>query len=330
MTHWERMRAALKCEETDHPPFSLWRHFPVEDEGPEELATATIRWQQLYDFDLVKFMPPGTYSIEDWGGKSVYTPDHFGIRKTGTFGVTNHEDWPRLEQLDVTRGYLGKQLEALRLTAEELKDGVPILQTVLSPLTTARKLAGDRIFNDLRMHSDIFMEGLRIIAETTARFARESLRAGAHGLFFATQCGTYRLLNEDEHRSFGKHFDLTVIDAVRGESDFNLVHAHGEDIMFDLIAGYPVEAINWHDRLTRPSLREARKRFPGLLVGGINEQHTLVNGPIEAIQTEIREAITQTDGRGLMVAPGCVIPIHTPVAHIRAARSAIVALKNGE
>jgi uroporphyrinogen decarboxylase len=34
MSHWERVRAALKGEETDRVPISLWRHWPVEDETP--------------------------------------------------------------------------------------------------------------------------------------------------------------------------------------------------------------------------------------------------------------------------------------------------------
>jgi len=143
-------------------------------------------------------------------------------------------------------------------------------------------------------------------------------------MFFASQCASYRLLSESEYREFGQYFDLIVLDAVRAETEFNVVHAHGEDIMFDLVASYPVEALNWHDRVTRPSLSQARQQFAGLLVGGINEQDTLLRGPVETIRTEIREAIAQTGGRRFMVGPGCVIPIRTPEEYIRAARAAVV------
>jgi uroporphyrinogen decarboxylase len=282
-----------------------------------------IRWQQEYDFDLIKFMLTGTYGIEDWGAETVYIPNTGGTRTITRYGVTAVEQWPRLEQLEVTRGYLGKEIEAVRLAAAALKESAPILQTVFSPLTTARKLAGDRIFADLRLHPQPFKEGLQIIAETTARFALESIRAGAHGMFFASQCSTYRLLNEAEYREFGLQYDLIVFDAVRAEAEFNLSHVHGEDIMFDLMAGYPAEALNWHDRLTWPNLREARQRFSGLLVGGISEHQTLLNGPAEAITAEIQAAIAQTKGRGLVVGPGCVIPTHTPVEHVRTAREAV-------
>ncbi len=323
MTHWERVQAALKGAEVDRPPISLWQHWPVDDETPQGLTAVSLKWQQDYDFDLLKFMPTGTYGIEDWGAETVYRPNANGTRTIVKFGVTKAAQWPQLEQLDVTKNYLGRQIDALKLTAGALQNSVPILQTVFSPLTTARKLAGDRIFTDMRLRPEQFKAGLQIIAETTARFALESLRAGAHGLFFATQNASYRLMSEAEYREFGQQFDLIILNAVQNEAQFNMAHVHGTDIMFKLLAEYPVQAINWHDRLTWPSLSEARKYFSGMLVGGVDEWHTLLDGPVEAIQAEAQDAITQTGGRGFMLGPGCVLPINAPRVHLRAVREAV-------
>jgi uroporphyrinogen decarboxylase len=325
MTHWERLRAALKGEETDRVPIALWRHWPPDDETPQGLAAVTLLWQKTYDFDLVKLTPTGTYGIEDWGGRTTYRSADHGMRTVIQTGVTTADQWPRLEQLDVTKGYLGNQVAAVRLAAEGLKGSVPMLQTVFSPLTTARKLAGDRLFTDLRVRPELLKQGLQIVAETHARFAQESIRAGADGIFFATQCDSYRLLSEAEYREFGEVYDRIILDAVRPEAEIIMIHAHGEDIMFDLLADWPADAINWHDRITWPSLREARERFSGMLVGGIDEWHTLLNGPADAIQEEIRDAIAQTEGRRLMIGPGCVLPINTSPLHIRAAREAVEA-----
>jgi uroporphyrinogen decarboxylase len=323
MNHWERMRAAMKGEEVDRAPISLWRHWPVDDETPDGLAAVMVSWQREYDFDLVKFMPTGTYGIEDWGAETIYQPNYRGIRTVTKFGLTRLEQWPELAQLEVTQGYLGRQIEALRLTAEALEDNAPILQTIFSPLTTARKLAGERVFTDLRRNPEPFKAGLQIIAETTARFARASMQAGAHGMFFASQCDTYQLMSEAEYKEFGAHYDLIVMDAVK-DAEFNMVHAHGEDIMFDLMASYPAQMINWHDRLTWPRLAQAKERTSGLVVGGVNEWRTLLHGPEEAIAAEVKEAITQTGGRRLLVGPGCVIPGHVPARHVRAAIQAVM------
>jgi uroporphyrinogen decarboxylase len=318
MNHWERVRAAIKGEEVDRVPVSLWRHWPEDDLTAQGLASAMVRWQRKYDFDLVKFMPTGTYGVHDWGAQTVYASGFRGNRIVTGFGLTETDQWPELSRLDPGQGALGQEVEAIQLAAKELDNSVPILQTIFSPLTTAVKLAGDKVYADLRLHPEALKAGLQIIADVTIDFARACLQEGAHGFFLATQNATYRILNEAEYREFGAHYDEYILNAVRGETEFNLMHVHGEDIMFDLAAAYPIELINWHDRITWPSLSEAQQRFSGLVVGGINDQTTIAEGTAEEVAAQARDAIEQTGGRRLLVGPGCVIPTNTPDANVRA------------
>ena len=323
MNHWERLQAAIRGEAVDRPPISLWRHWPDIDQDPATLAKAMVDWQRTDDFDLVKYMPTGTYSIEDWGARTIYKPTRNGTRTVTQFGVTAIEQWSRLQPLDGVSGYMGWQNESLRIAAQALGASVPILQTVFSPLTTARKLAGDVVFEHMRSRPELLEEGLAIIARTSAAFAREAMRCGASGLFFASQCSTTDVMTEAEYLRFGKPFDLLVLDAVKDSAQFNLMHVHGENTMFDLMAGYPVNMLNWHDRRTIPHLCDAAQRFPGLLVGGIDELGTLRDGDSKAIAAEIDDAQQQTSGRRLMLAPGCVCPIDTPPSGVRAAVDAV-------
>lgn len=329
MNHWERVRAAIKGEEVDRVPISLWRHWPGDDETAQGLAAAMVRWQRTYDFDVVKFMPTGTYGVHDWGAETVYNPGYRGNRIVTKFGLTETDQWAELPRLDPGKGALGQEVEAIRLAAAELDNSVPILQTIFSPLTTAVKLAGDKVYADLRQHPDALKAGLQIIADVTIDFARACLEAGAHGFFLATQCASYRILSEDEYREFGAYYDQTILNAVRDECEFNLFHVHGEDIMFDLAASYPVEMINWHDRITWPTLAEAQERFGGLTVGGINDQTTIADGTPEEVAAQARDAIEQTGGRRLMVGPGCVIPTNTPDANVRAAIDTVQQMAQG-
>jgi len=319
MDHWQRIEAAAAGEAADRLPISLWRHFPEDDLDPAKLAAHMVRWQREWDFDLVKFMPSGTYGIEDWGATTAYHGAANGARAVVRTGLARTEDWARLARLDPRRGVLGRQVEALRLAARELGGDAPILQTVFSPLTTARKLAGERMFADMRRAPEALEAGLRIITEVTIEFALASLQAGAHGIFFATQCASYRVATEAEYLRFGKRYDLELFAALAGRTRFDLLHVHGEDVMFDVVADYPVRLLNWHDRLTAPTLGAASKRFPGLLVGGLEESRTLAGGPADAIAAQVRDAIAQTGGRRLMIGPGCVLLVATPPAHVRAA-----------
>jgi uroporphyrinogen decarboxylase len=102
-----------------------------------------------------------------------------------------------------------------------------------------------------------------------------------------------------------------------------MLHLHGQNVMFDLVADYPVQAVNWHDRETAPTLREALDRFPGALVGGLSRLETMVRGTPDDVRQEVRDALEQTAGRRLIVGTGCVMYLTTPVGNIRAARKAV-------
>ena len=317
MDHWSRINAAIEGGKADRVPVALWRHFPVEDQDPGKLAARTLEWQKKWDFDLVKFMPSGTYSVEDWGAKSVYEGAANGARAVSTPGIRSAQDWRQLPRLDPKQGVLGAQNAALARAAKELGGAVPILQTVFSPLTTARKLAGEAVLDHLRGDPAALEAGLRTITDTTIEFSLAALAAGAHGLFFATQLATTDVLTVPEYEKFGKKFDLQVFSAIKDKAKMNMLHLHGENVMFDLLAGYPAQMINWHDRLTAPTLGNALKSFKGALVGGVEERSLLVSGSVEAIRAQVRDAIVQTGGRRLVVGPGCVAAIAATEENIR-------------
>lgn len=323
MNHWERVRAALQGGEVDRVPVSLWRHWPGDDESAAGLANAMIKWQQTYDFDLLKFMPTGMYGVHDWGAQTVYNPGYRGNRILTKPGLEQAEQWPKLAALDIRKGAYGEEVEAIRLAAGELKGSVPIMQTVFSPLTTAVKLAGDVALAHMRQQPELLKAGLEIITDVTIRFTQACLAAGADGVFFATQGASYRTMSEAEYAEFGAAYDRRVLEAVHAEGKLNMLHVHGEDIMFDLAAGYPADMINWHDRITSPNLAQAHARFGGVLVGGIEDRTTIAEGPLEALRQQAQDAIAQTGGRRLIVGPGCVIPTNTPDANVRAVIDAV-------
>lgn len=329
MNHWERIEAAIKGDPVDRPPICLWRHWPVEDESARTLADAMIRWQREYDWDLVKHAPTGNYVLYDWGGETVYIPANsrgLGVSTVTERAVKSATDWPDLAQLDVTQGHLGQQLMAVRLVAKALDGSVPILQTVFSPLNIAPKLAGELAHVSMREHADVYKRGLRIIAETMARFACESVRAGADGIIFSAP-HNQELYSEEQYQEFGEPYDRLILDAVRPEAKIIIGLASGPGSNLKRVSSYPVDGINWHDRVGGPTLKEAGELFPGLLMGGINEQQTLLSGPAEAIRGEIQDAIEQTGGQRLLVASGSAPFTDTPPPHFRAARDFISELR---
>nr|PZN65203.1 MAG: uroporphyrinogen decarboxylase [Sphaerobacter thermophilus] len=321
MTRWERVEAALAGREVDRVPVSLWRHFPNQDQSAEALADVTLAWQNRFDFDFIKLMPPGDYATIDWGAESEYQGAPGGTRQTTRFPVVELDDWRRITPVAPDQGMNREVVEAARLVNERLGGEVPVLQTIFSPLTVAMKLSDGKVLAHLRERPDVVHAALAVITEVTRGVLTASLERGAGGIFFATQCATTDLMTVEEYREFGVRYDLPVLEAAAG-SRFTLLHLHGTNIMFDELKTYPVHALNWHDRRTSPSLAEGERASGHCVVGGIDEKGIVDMTP-DAAAAQARDAIAALTGRHVMVAPGCVIPVATPEATIQAVVDAV-------
>jgi uroporphyrinogen decarboxylase len=312
MTKTERIRAVLARLPVDRVPVSFWRHAPEVDHTALGLAGAMLDFHRRWDLDFIKVMSSGVYCVEDWGCQVAYLGSPIGARECTRHAVQSLGDWARIKPLDPGAGALGRELEAIRLIRQGRPDDAPILHTVFSPLTVARKLAGDRLRGDLRTAPEAVGPALEAIAETMSRHSAAALEAGADGLFFATQTSCLGVFSRDESARWEVPYAQRVLERGARGSTLTVLHLHGPDVYFDLLAGLPVHAINWHDRLTAPTLGEARRRTSRALVGGLNEGRTLRRGDGAAAGAEARDAVHQAEGTGLILAPGCVLPLDVP------------------
>jgi uroporphyrinogen decarboxylase len=325
MTRRERIQAALQGAPTDRPAVSLWRHFPGHDDTPRRLADATLQFQRQFDVDLIKLMPTGMYPVLDYGVRVALADDEIGTTHYVTGPIHETADWSRLPTVSPAAGVLGEQVEVIRLVRAELGPDTPIIQTIFSPLTVATKLAGtvDAVLEASQTDENVLRGALAQMTRDVVAFGRACLLAGADGFFFATQLATRTSLAPGMYRRFGVPYDLEVLRALRDGSWCTILHLHGYDPLFELAEEYPVDAVNWHDRETEPSLALALGRTRRALVGGIARMGVVARGtPVEAA-AEARDAIVATGGQRLIVAPGCVISTLAPAANLLAIRKAM-------
>jgi uroporphyrinogen decarboxylase len=323
ITHRARLETTLKGDQPDRTPVALWRHFPVDDQSPDRLAAATAAFQNLYDYDLIKVTPSSSFCIRDWGVQDEWRGEPEGTRQYTRRAIRGPEDWEKLASLDPKSGHLGSQLECLRLLVKEFSPQTPLLQTVFSPLSQAKNLVGPaELLVHLRKWPEAVKSGLKLISDVTIRFITEARKTGIDGIFYAVQHAQYGLLNEQEFNEFGRAYDLRVLEASQGLW-LNMVHLHGDQIMFSKVCDYPVQVINWHDRQTPPSLGDALNLFPGTLCGGLRQWETMLLASPKQIQEEALDAIQTTAGRRLILGTGCVAPTTTPYGNFLAARRAV-------
>ncbi len=324
MTKRERLEAAFAGQAVDRPPVALWRHWPVDDQYGDELARAALVFQHTFDFDFIKVTPSSNYSVTAYGVESQWAGNQEGTRTKGPGIIKSPEDWLKLKPLDPHEGLLGEVLKANKIIGNTVREETPFIQTIFNPLSQAKNMARDRLLSDIRRHPDAVKAGLATITESIIRFIQELKKTGTAGIFLATQHATYDLLAEEEYRKFCYKPDQKILKATEGMW-FNLLHLHGVNVMFNLVAEYPVHAINWHDVETPPSLAEARSQTDKALCGGLRQWETMVRGTPESVEAEAKAAIEATGGKGFILGTGCVTPITAPTSNILAARKAVEA-----
>lgn len=318
MNKRERVYAALEGEAVDRIPLSLWRHFHKQDQTPAGLASATLAFYKKYDFDLIKLTPSGFYAIEDWGAQVILSKDDDRPPTLKRPVIRKPEDWRNLTTLSATTGSYGRALEAVKLLTNQLdKEDAPVLMTVFSPLTIAYKLAGDALLDHLEDHATDVHIGLATIAETTSRFADVVLEAGADGIFFASQLSRADMLTEEMCQAFVIRYDLIALERVKLQPVPLVLHLHGANPHFASVNQYPAHAVSWHNYETGPTLGEALTLTDKTLFTGLDLDNLENGGPDEII-AEAREAINQTGGKRLILAPACVIPTKTPPENLQA------------
>jgi uroporphyrinogen decarboxylase len=312
----ETIKAILEGEKIEPTPFAVWRHFPRDDLHADKLAKKQLAYLEKFDSLIMKVSPNGRYCVVDWGCEIAFDEKRMtGSAYCTKYRINSVDDWNTLEELDVTKGMFGEQLKALELIAKGMKNPTPFVETIFNPLMVAAKLTEEKelLVQSIKENPKVFHEGLKIITKVMTDFAKISVENGAAGIFLATQEASYDLLSEDQYKEFGMKYDLELLKAISNKTSFNMVHIHGDNIMFDLIAkNYPVEALNWHDQLTAPTIAEASKIFDGILMGGIEEKKFLLESTEEELLAKIQQVIDSVKGHKLIVSPGCVIPINVP------------------
>lgn len=325
MSRRERILAALNRQPVDRVPYAVWRHFPTVDHSPAALAQATLRFQERYGSDFIKITPASGWAVVAWGCEENDKVQPDGHRGCLRCAVEGPGDWRKIRRLDPgsADGYASQLETIVRLGFDRRIGDAPVVPTLFSPLSLARKLSGQRLATDLREHPDLVTGALEEITETIVRFAELTLQEGVSGIFYSIQTASRSVLSEEEYARFGEPYDRRVLEAVGGKSILTIIHCHGPSLMFDRLARLPGHAWNWEDRTTPPSLTEGKAKVTGAVIGGLDQWKTLRDGTAAAAAAETKDAVAQTGGIGLIVGPGCVLPANTPDATVAAAVEAL-------
>ena len=300
------MTAVLRGEQPDRAPVSFWYHFPSECHAGPAAVDAHLKHLERYELDFLKIMNDNGY------------PTRRDIRTANDLRdlpVLRGDEDAYASQLDLIRS-LAAELKGKVLMSTTLFNAWTLLRRVVTPRKPGRSgppvLGGNVSRVDQRL-SDLLAEdrgavgmALDAIAASQANFAAKCIEAGADGVFLSVRDDWVDTEQNgpDVYDQLVRIGDGQILSAARG-ARLNMLHVCGVAGNFDAFAAYPVHAINWADRAAGPAISDVIGKVKATVCGGVDNLGTLVNGTVEHVQKEVRDALRQAGEHPMIVAPGC-------------------------
>jgi len=311
MTKLERFMAAIRGEDVDRLPVSVWLHFASEHLPGDETAQLHLSFMREYDWDYLKLMNDYRYQLP------------------GVPAVTSEAHLRRFEPLPMSEPTFAQQLTCLKTLRAALGPGTPMIETLFNPLQTLVRGSGANAQRLVFEHPDAGRQALESITRTLIAYLDAIREIGVTGIFYsingAVQPGKGGLTDQ-QFAAFVAPYDLRILEAAQGM--VRVAHVHGFDLLFERVLGYPVEAFSWSHFNSAPSLAEARRLTQAALMGGINEAAVARQSTFD-IANDIRMSVAEAGSRKLLIGPGCTVPPDMPRRLMKAAAQTVRQLGQG-
>ena len=300
MNKVERMRAVLAGEIADRVPASFWFHFPEDQAHGEESVKAHLEYYRQADLDFLKIMNEHPYQVET--------------------RIKNPIDWRKLKPAPLSSDFYQSQLDEIKMITDQLGGECLTATTIFNPFSSGNHASNRLVTEHLKADPESVNIGLATIAESLAEFALACLDAGADGIYFSAQGGEADRFEEHEFLEYIKPQDLTVLNAINGKGELNIIHICRENVRLHLYCNYPGAVVNWAvTASSNLSLKSGKKLFDRTVLGGMDNRGVIVDGNPEEIELAVHQIIHAVGPKNLILGADCTLPTEINIDHIRAA-----------
>jgi uroporphyrinogen decarboxylase len=303
MSRPDRLRATIRREPVDRPPYAFWRHFPTADRSPAGMAQATLRFHDRYGSDFLAVIPPAGYAAQAWGCQEAETARVDGSRACARCAVDHPEDWRAIRPLDpgAAPGYSDVVEALVRVGFDRRIGDAPVVVALPAPSTIAARLGGGRLGAHLREWPGLVGDALRALAETQLRFAELCLGEGLAGVLYTVHVPDEPALGTSAYADLLEPHDLAVLAGLGERARLRMVHVTGP-IPFAGVATWPADVVSWRPGSGQPPLREGHARLTAAALGGLDSQALRDEPPAHAVAAA-RAALGSVAERGLILGP---------------------------
>lgn len=299
MNKVERVRAAIAGEKVDRVPASFWFHFTPDKHHGKASVQAHLDYYRESNVDFLKVMNEHPYRAN--------------------VDIASPADWRRVRPAPLSSDFYQEQIDEVKMILDELQDDCLVIVTIFGPFRSGNNTSGDKVTDHLKADPLAVSQGLAAIGESLAEFAVALIDAGAAGIYYSAQGGEQDRFTEFEFLQYIKPHDLTVLNAIDGKGEFNLLHICKDYIRLPLYADYPAHVVNWAATKHNMSLVEGRTLFKRTICGGMDDRGVMVDGSHEEIEEAVQAVIKEFGTEGLIIGADCTLPTDIDVSNIRAA-----------
>jgi len=272
----DRVDRVLKGADVDRPPFSLWHHFGLTT--PEEHAKATLAFHQAYRTDVVKVMSDFAY------------PKPAG----------------KWYELKPEKNPFPQQIRALELIRDGLGGRAYFIETLFNPWNVAEKLSSkDEVRRLKQENPQALLQALDVITESEIAHAKRVQSLGAAGILLSVANANAGELSREDYIKFSQPFDRRILQSI-SSARLNVLHLHVEAAYLPLFDGFPAPVFNYSLHVSHIPIADVRKRFAGVIAGGIDEVNYRKLGAGE-LRAQWKSAAEQA-GPKFLLTPGCSVP----------------------
>jgi uroporphyrinogen decarboxylase len=302
MNKIERVRAALAGAEVDRIPASFWYHFPAAQKHGASSVKAHLAYYRESGVDFLKVMNEHPYEAN----VKIDTP----------------ADWRGVRPAPLSAAFYQEQIDEVKRILDALRGECLVITTLFGPFSAGNAVSGNKVTEHLQADGVSVSQGLAAIADSLAEFAVACIDAGAAGIYYSAQGGESDRFTEAEFARYLKPHDLTILTALKGHGEFNLLHICGDHMRLSSYSDYPSHAVNWAATKNNLNLKQGYSLFKRTVVGGMGDRGVIVNGSRQEIQEAVHKVIEDFGTRALMIGADCTVPTDIDIGHIRAAMEA--------
>ncbi len=308
MTKKERVWAVLKGQTPDRIPTGFWKHFPQADFYGRAAVQAHLDFFERTQTDICKVMTEYLYPCD--------------------YNIFAASDWSKLPSYGADAAFIQDQADIVREVARACPDA-PVLATIHGiGASASHALLGQQRYDMIGRYAELFhartdpeavAKAFHNIADTMSIMAREMIRAGADGIYYAALGGASDGFTDAEHRELIAPLDRQVLNAAYDAgAKLVVLHMCKPRVNLQRFVDYPCDIVNWGIEESGVSMAQGRTIFKDkVLLGGFDYHHgPVVTGDYETLCRDMAALVQEAGKEKLIFGSDCTLPSDIPDAYI--------------